>query len=85
VTNQAASFRFVKSDPPGRFSVVVPKSVAKSAVLRNTIRRQVYTTLSSEKHSLNGIFYIKKEYTDLSKTRPIRNLLEAAEAILARS
>lgn len=48
-----------------KISVVVSKKVAKSAVLRNTLRRRVYSALENTfknkgKKPLSIIFYLKK-------------------------
>ena len=37
--------RYVKSEGPSRFSVTVPKKIAKSAVSRNKLRRRAYSAL----------------------------------------
>lgn len=50
-----------------RFSVVVSKKVAKSAVERNSIRRKFYAALEPfKKSNFSAIFYIKKEALGLS-------------------
>ncbi len=39
-------FRSVSFQGPSKFSVSVPKKVAKTAVLRNKIRRRIYSVLN---------------------------------------
>ena len=48
---------------PSQYSVVAPKSMAKSAVLRNKLRRQGYNALSSLNihKDIMGIFFYKKQ------------------------
>ena len=55
--------RLVKVDGTSRFSLAVPKKIAKKAVDRNRIRRRVYSALQSL-HSrlpsgIHGVFIIK--------------------------
>lgn len=55
-------FRFLK-DPlnKGAFAFVAPKSVAKTAVLRNKLRRRGYALLRREGlKPISGIFFYKK-------------------------
>ena len=52
-------FRYLKQKTP-QFAFVVPKSVAKSAVLRNKLRRQGYNTIKDlNLPSCAGIFFYK--------------------------
>lgn len=66
-----------------RFSVVVSKKVARSAVERNSLKRKVYTTLEGLMVHVpvgwKGIFFVKKgfgELSFLSQKQEVRFLLE---------
>ena len=64
-------FRALKSEPSlTRFSVSVPKKVGKTAVLRNKVRRQVYsglrTLLPQVKSNIQGVFIVKTAILDAS-------------------
>lgn len=65
-------FRYQNSDTVN-FSAVAPKSVAKSAVTRNRLRRKVYTAIKSfNPEKGTGIFFYKKgtsnvEYKDIKE------------------
>lgn len=55
--------RIVPTKETSRFSVSVPKKVAKTAVMRNKIRRQAYSALkkieSTIKDGFNGVIIAK--------------------------
>lgn len=57
-------------DGQSRFSFVVPKSVAKSAVLRNTLRRRGYSAVNELQRGVNRgftcVFFFKKGAEGLS-------------------
>jgi len=54
-------FRYLKQEPP-QFSFVAPKKIAKTAVLRNNLRRKGYNILRLHKlNSYAGVFFYKKE------------------------
>ena len=57
------SFKFVrKSEQTSRFSIVVSKKVAKTAVLRNKLKRRMYEALGKTKICcISGVFYLKKD------------------------
>ena len=69
--SECVSFAYHKKNDtsPSQFSCVVSKKVARKAVERNTIRRQVYGILMRNidriKGGYMGIFYIKKEFLGL--------------------
>ncbi len=49
---------FMRKNPnKSRYSVVVPKSVSKSAVTRNRMRRRIYSALKDVKKETNGTLY----------------------------
>ncbi len=53
--------RYQKQDHP-QYSFVAPKKIAKTAVLRNSLRRKGYNLLRSYDPKINvGIFFYKKE------------------------
>lgn len=56
-------FKFKKIKGSGLFSASVPKKIAKTAVLRNKIRRRIYAVIE-EKPDLQGVLFAK---SDLSK------------------
>ena len=55
--------RVLKLSGPSRFSVSVPKKIAKTAVLRNKIRRRIYSALEplfpNIKADIHGVFIVK--------------------------
>ena len=54
-------FRYFSLNGP-QYAFVVPKNIAKSAVVRNKFRRIGYNTLiKQDLRSLTGIFFYKKE------------------------
>ena len=54
-------FRYLKQTEP-QFAFVAPKKIAKTAVLRNSLRRKGYNILRLYSlKSLAGIFFYKKE------------------------
>lgn len=55
-------FKFKKSlDNKGHFSFVVPKTIVKSAVKRNSLRRKGYNVLKNKDFpAITGIFIYKK-------------------------
>ena len=66
------TFRYIEQAKP-QYSVVAPKSVAKSAVSRNKLRRQGYNAIRSFSPSSGlGVFFYKKgnsklEYKDIKE------------------
>lgn len=69
--SKSFSLKFITSGTPLRFSAVVPKSVEKKAVGRNTLRRKIRTVLEGvvRKHPqkvLTGVVFAKKGAKDLS-------------------
>lgn len=64
-------FRYVKSfENKANFAFVVPKAVARGAILRNKKRRQGYNSL--KKHMIqgfSGIFFYKKGSGDATFTQ----------------
>jgi ribonuclease P protein component len=72
VFNAVGTFKYVKKEPglrngkPGSFSelsVVTGSKHQKKAVLRNKIRRQVYTLFPNNPYNIkvSGIFYVSKQ------------------------
>lgn len=78
-----------------KISFVVPKTVAKSAVLRNRLRRRGYAALEkySEKNVINltGAFVFGKRSMELfsarkdSKHNPLDNMAKEIEFLLSRA
>ncbi|MDQ5893033.1 MAG: Ribonuclease protein component [Patescibacteria group bacterium] len=62
--------RSISTQETSRFSVSVPKKVAKTAVERNKIRRQVYSGIKKIEHSiksgLSGMIVVKAGAQKLS-------------------
>jgi ribonuclease P protein component len=54
------SLRFRDAPPPGRFSMVIPKSVCAQAVERNRVRRALYDVVSTGSWPFNGILYVRR-------------------------
>ncbi len=56
--------RAIKTEGLSRFSVSVPKKVAKTAVLRNKLRRRFYSALNplfvEIKPGIHGVFIVKE-------------------------
>jgi ribonuclease P protein component len=50
--------RAIKTKEKSRFAVSVPKKVAKTAVLRNKIRRRVYSAIGAMGHMISHGFNI---------------------------
>lgn len=61
-----------------RFSVVVSKKIAPTAVLRNRLRRRGYRAVQKIEKQLNknvlGIFFLKKEAINLSQDDMMREM-----------
>ncbi len=55
-------FKYTKNlDNKGHFAFIVPKTVAKNAVKRNSLRRKGYNTLRNKDFpAISGIFMYKK-------------------------
>jgi len=70
IHNPVFMFKFLKKSPDNihHFSFVVPKSVAKSAVLRNKLKRIGYNFLQTQDlPNIIGIFFYKKNTNNLPK------------------
>ncbi len=52
------TLKVLKKDSKSLFSVSVSKKVAKSAVLRNKIRRRIYSVIRSIENKIKDGFYI---------------------------
>ena len=76
------SLKFRGSSPPGALSVVVPKSLVKSAVKRNALRRALYAALEGVSVPLQGIFYLKKDGLPEEVSKKLRKLVGVAEKTL---
>jgi ribonuclease P protein component len=65
ITSPGLTLRFVKTPQTTspRLSFIVPKSVAKSAVKRNMLRRRGYSVLTKQIHrfpaNISGVFIFK--------------------------
>ncbi len=55
------SIKYVSNLDPLRTSVIVPKSVAKGAVERNSLRRATYHALAPFSGSGNAIIFVQKK------------------------
>ena len=81
IVSPSFTFKFIKTDEKGkRISFIAPKSIAKLAVKRNSLRRKGYLAL--EKHikafpsGILGAFVFKKIEEDVSKIEnEIKNIL----------
>lgn len=63
------------SQDGGRFSVVVSKKVAKTAVLRNKLRRRFYSALQNfPVKEVQGVIFVKKEATQASTADIVREI-----------
>ena len=69
-------FKFIKNpEKQGVFSFVTPKSVAKTAVKRNSLRRKGYNCLREvKKPSILGVFIYKKGSIDVKKQEVRENI-----------
>lgn len=88
--HECVSFAYCKkkSPTPSQFTCVVSKKVARKAVQRNIIRRQVYGILAQYMKSINngymGVFYIKKGFSELShqeKNNIVLHMLEKSHIL----
>lgn len=52
--------RYVATDEPLRAAAVVGKSLAKTAVMRNRLRRALYRALHEEKRRGQAVIFIQK-------------------------
>ena len=63
-------FKAIKTSGISRFSVIVSKKVAKTAVERNKIRRRLYSLLNSGyseiSRGVHGIFIVKNDIKKVS-------------------
>ena len=82
VSGPFGSFRFRGAPPPGGISVVVPKSLVKSAVKRNALRRALYAALEGVSVPLQGIFYLKKDGLPEEASKNLHKLVGVAEKAL---
>ncbi len=79
------TIRVMKSEGLSRFSVAVPKKVAKTAVERNKLRRRTYSVLrnlhSRIKVGFHGVFITKPSI----KTANIDSIREDTEQFFVKS
>ncbi len=71
-------FKYLKNlENKGFYAFVVPKTVAKSAVKRNALRRKGYTHLREIgiKSGISGVFFYKKG-TSTAKTQEIKESID---------
>ena len=54
------SFTYMASSSPMRVAVVVPKSVAKKATMRNRVRRAVYQALTGLPGTGTGVVLVRR-------------------------
>ena len=69
------TFIYKKSADVGHYSAVISKKVAKTAVLRNRLRRLIYKTIDfvgGRGKPISGVFILKPE----AKTTSLENLSE---------
>ena len=75
------SLRIVRGAGNGKFSVVVPKAIAKTAVKRNKLRRRGYEAIQAVfpdmPQGVSGIIFFKKDGVGLTFPE-IKNELTAA-------
>lgn len=76
-------FKYQKNlENQGRFSFVVPKTVVKSAVKRNSLRRKGFNSLKNKGFpAISGIFIYKK---GVDKDTPISEIRENIRIILEK-
>lgn len=83
VFNRLGTLKYVKSLENNGFTVVTGSKVQKRAVLRNKIRRQLYTLLRTYTSSpVMGILYVSKGVYDMTYGELAENitlLLEKAQ------
>lgn len=76
--------RFVDKKESFRASVVVSSKVAKKAVVRNTLKRQIYDILAQNK-GLSGLWavvYVKKEAVSKEKAEIESSIKSLFKAVL---
>ena len=85
VGGELGSLRAALFPDPPRFSVVISKKVAKSAVARNRLRRRIYAILhksaAASSRPVAGIWYLSKGAETLSAgalEEAVSDMLEAA-------
>jgi len=83
LSGQHLHIRFLKTKlPEAHFSVVVPKKIAKTSVLRNKIKRRVYSVISKQikkfPQGLLCVVFLRKG----SPTLSFKNLQEELQALL---
>ena len=72
--------RYIKENPP-QCAFVVPKKIAKKAILRNSLRRKGYNIIRDYKLNLfSGLFFFKKESINI----PVSELRNDIDSILKR-
>ena len=75
VFNRLGTLKYVNSLENKGFTVVTGSKNQKKAVLRNKVRRQLYTLFNKNKDiSLQGILYVSKQVYDMSYTELDQNL-----------
>jgi ribonuclease P protein component len=91
VFNQLGTLKYIESDKelglpflkPSSLSVVTGSKQQKKAVLRNKIRRQIYTLFSKNpyKISISGILYVSKQSYDM----PYEQIKDRFYALLSKT
>ncbi len=72
--------RYIKENP-SQCAFVVPKKIAKKAILRNSLRRKGYNIIRDYKLNLfSGLFFFKKESINI----PVSELRNDINSILKR-
>ena len=61
------SLRSTRSSDGTHIAFVAPKTVAKTAVKRNALRRKGYNSLPKELPAINGLFFFKKNALSATK------------------
>lgn len=73
VRGELLSVKFIKTDTALRAAAVVQKSLVRSAVKRNQLRRAVYWALHTPRSAgtqVKGVFFVNKVPKDLNKLLP---------------
>lgn len=81
LSNSLFSFRYLNQENP-QYAFVVPKSVAKRAVVRNKLRRQGYNAIRTmDTLSGLGVFMYKKQ----NKEVPFSEIKESIKSLLNKA
>lgn len=67
VYNRLGTLKYLPSPFP-QLSVVTSSKAEKRAVVRNTLRRRIYTTIGTQKPQIKGIVYVSKQSYGFTST-----------------